>query len=337
MSSYTKQVLDASSLWMKCNKDTESSILNIPNDNSNNKLDLSLSEILNNSAIPSHSKIHEDPMFHPNFGRWCLAWSRYGNNVFELSDDFVAAMLLTDPVDVDISTVRLPFKGMLISIPSGFATGSEGRSYTNIHVWEMPRTDTNQIQDINKMILDTAGIKAESSSSVLVQEDAICIYATDGVHVFNSIIELSKMSWEYIDGLQDTVTEDADVEARNIIHQITFGMIAYINSIDNSITEKAHHLRNVKSKKKPKESKPESKRWEVGRTIKLGADLIRLARSGSREVKLKIQARFIVRGHYKSQAHGPRRVNRSIKWISPYWKGPEEGPRIIHKYSLDQF
>jgi len=33
-------------------------------------------------------------------GRWCLAWAYAGYNVFELSNDFVAAMLLTDPREI---------------------------------------------------------------------------------------------------------------------------------------------------------------------------------------------------------------------------------------------
>lgn len=36
-----------------------------------------------------------------------------------------------------------------------------------------------------------------------------------------------------------------------------------------------------------------------------------------------MQARFIVRGHWRNQAHGENRVLRKRLWIQPHWKGPE--------------
>jgi hypothetical protein len=37
---------------------------------------------------------------------------------------------------------------------------------------------------------------------------------------------------------------------------------------------------------------------------------------------------FLVRGHWRQQAHGPARAQRKTIWIEPHWKGPE-GSRVL--------
>jgi hypothetical protein len=42
--------------------------------------------------------------------------------------------------------------------------------------------------------------------------------------------------------------------------------------------------------------------------------------------------RFVVRGHWRDQACGPRLGERRKKWIEPYWKGPEAGAINVRPY-----
>ena len=39
-----------------------------------------------------------------------------------------------------------------------------------------------------------------------------------------------------------------------------------------------------------------------------------------------LAVRFIVRGHWRNQPHGPGRTLRKMTWIQPHWKGPEDAP-----------
>ena len=36
--------------------------------------------------------------------------------------------------------------------------------------------------------------------------------------------------------------------------------------------------------------------------------------------------KFVVRGHWRNQAHGPNMTLRKMTWIQPYWKGTEDAP-----------
>lgn len=46
------------------------------------------------------------------------------------------------------------------------------------------------------------------------------------------------------------------------------------------------------------------------------------------------KVQFLVRGHWREQAHGPSRSLRKHMWIEPFWKGPEESRVLLRNYQL---
>jgi hypothetical protein len=253
----------------------------------------------------------DEPLFYANEAPWLLAWARDGYNVFDLSPDFVAAMLLTDPREVDLPSLALPFRGMLFMIPDQFATGAEGTSYTKIHVVE---TDDSRTFD------------GESAAEDVEKHPAIAIYATDGARILSTIVLRADLSWAAIEDLPDEVALDVDREARRTIQRIVLGALAYATAVDRAVTER------FPDAKKKRRDEPSIAHWTIGRTIKIDPQLVRVARGGAREIAFRIKSRFVVRGHYRNQAHGPNRSLRTSKWIAPHWKGPEEGARLVHTY-----
>ena len=64
----------------------------------------------------------------------------------------------------------------------------------------------------------------------------------------------------------------------------------------------------------------------------LDADLV--AHNSADEATRALTKRFVVRGHYRNQAHGPDRRERKLIYIRPHWKGPpwaEVTSARIHK------
>ena len=235
-------------------------------------------------------------------GRWSLAWAHAGYNVFELSNDFVAAMLLTDPRAIDFDALRPPFAGILITIPAGFATGIEGLPYTKIHL---------------SFVDESWGL-----------------FAFDGNHVLDMhVAEGQHMCWDLFDHLNpadaECKIEGADAAAMRTIRQIVFGMLAYVTSVDRAI-----ELRPEPSKKKrgKDDCRVRPRVHDVGRNVKIDPVLVKYAREGAREVAFRLKHRHIVRGHYRNQAHGPGMRDRKNIWIEPYWKGPEDGAVLQHTY-----
>lgn len=315
------------------------------------KSELDLSVEINRPLPAGNSKYSLDGVkLRADIGRWCLAWARNGYNVFELSPDFTAAMLLTDAREIDVESVQLPFGGLLMLIPDGFAVGADGGSYTKVHVSEYSESSVNEraaamrvVDTIDKLneaqrreVLSNAlkfGVAGGNHPLLSKHDDAnteIDIYATDGRHALTTVIRRAGLTWSTLDELPDA-TEEADQAARRTIRQIVFGALAYMTAVETATT-----LREP-SKRPKAGGKVETgpRIFEVGRTIKLDPQLVRAARGGSREVALRLKHRHIVRGHYRNQAHGAGRADRRRIWIAPHWKGPEDGAELVHTYKLE--
>lgn len=265
----------------------------------------------NKLVRPSVQGDVDDPLAYAVEAPWLLAWARDGYNVFDLSPDFVAAMLLTDPSEIDLPSLKLPFRGMLFMIPDKFAIGAEGTSYTKIHVVE---TDDSRIFDANEAPSDGE------------KRPAIVIYATDGTRLLATVAPRAELSWAALEELPDDVALDLDKAARTTIQRVVFGALAYATAVDRAVTER------FPAAPKKRRDQPSIAHWTIGRTIKIDPELVRTARSGAREIAFRIKSRFVVRGHYRNQAHGQNRALRTLKWIAPFFKGPEEGAQLVHTY-----
>lgn len=240
-------------------------------------------------------------------GPWYLAWARQAYNVFELTADFTAAMLLTDPATIDITTLRLPYDGILVLLPSGFAVGAEGAHYTKVHLWT--RTDATAATSLH-------------------------CYATDGARGLYAVLDLTALTWSAVEAIPSTITDASDQHAQHTLTRIILGALAYVMAVESAATRRpVDRPRRAATTVVPA---PTAAYWDVGRAVRLTPALVQAARAGSREIALQIKHRFIVRGHYRNQPTGPRRSERTRIWIAPFWKGPEEGARIAHVYKLDE-
>ena len=306
--------------------------------------------------------------------RWFLAWGRSGHNVFDLSADFTAAMLLTNPRELDISEVRLPFPGLLMMIPEGFAVGADGRSYTKIHVTEISALDRARLDvasdvmdilkgvpesehtgliarahagidkdieafnsaDVGALRMASATITRPGSKSSLITpptpSGVLHIYATDGTNALSTTIERDGLSWDSFDEIPNLVDDDADRQASQTLRRIVFGALAYA-----TVVERALEPRTTEPRKRGAGGSAQSpKHWDIGRTIRLDQRLVRAARSGSREIALRLKHRHIVIGHYRNQAHGIRFSERKRIYIECFWKGPADGAELVHTYKLEE-
>lgn len=312
-----------------------------------------LETLVNATPIPSQTKFDSSNDHQSStLGRWSLAWARHGYNVFDLSADFTAAMLLTDPRELDIASVRLPFRGILMIIPGGFAQGVEGGDYTKIHITEIPRADITVLDVANEVtailrkqdpvvarqfIADSRRELDDKPKSLVTttpdpDDTAIHLYATDGAHVLDTLIERKGLTWDAFDTLPDTVCCDRDKETRQTLRQIVFSTLAYASSVERAMEPAVVE----RSKRAKSDDGPKARRWDVGRTIRIDPHLVRAARTGSREIALRFKYQHIVRGHYRNQAYGIRHRDRKLIWICPFWKGPADGAALVHTYVLEQ-
>lgn len=48
------------------------------------------------------------------------------------------------------------------------------------------------------------------------------------------------------------------------------------------------------------------------------------------------KVQFLVRGHWREQAHGPKLSLRKTLWIEPFWKGPEESRILLRSHAVKE-
>lgn len=288
-------------------------------------------------------------------GRFLLAWARDGFNVFELSADFVAAMLLTDSREIDIARARPPFRGIVMLLPDGFAKDGGGRSYTRVHVSEVTGREAMMLGAAQDVDRELGKLPPEESRRVLEQVtrehnqstgpawignsptkltaeppvDRIYIHASNGTWGMYLCAKRDGLTWSKIEAELAEIEDDGDARAMRTIQMIVFSTLAYISAISGSVESI-----QASGKRRAPAAGDGPKRWSIGRTIKLEPTLVRAVRDGAREVAFRLKHRHIVRGHFRNQPYGPGRAERKEIWIAPFWKGPEEGAALVHTYKL---
>jgi hypothetical protein len=260
---------------------------------------------INEASVPcgaSASTLESEELLAYAMGSWFLTWGHDGYNVFDLSPDFVAAMLLTDPKALDLDEFKLPFRGLLVFLPDGFARDAGGGSFTKVHVCEV-RNEAGNVIDITA----SNGRRIISTSA---HADAVTLR---GLSAFGHEEE-----WG--------VSDEHDRGALRTLQHVIIGLAAYTASVAGAAVRRE----GGRSPRGPAKSAPVY--WDVARTVRIDPHLVRAARAGSREVALRIKHRHIVRGHYRNQPIGEGRKERKTIWIAPFWKGPADGAAIVHTY-----
>jgi len=49
-----------------------------------------------------------------------------------------------------------------------------------------------------------------------------------------------------------------------------------------------------------------------------------------------LKTRHMVRGHWRNQPWGPKRLLRRMKWIEPHWRGPDTAEAVHRKYMVTE-
>lgn len=62
---------------------------------------------------------------------------------------------------------------------------------------------------------------------------------------------------------------------------------------------------------------------------------VREVLSGKRRGGGAPKVQFLVRGHWRNQAHGPGRALRRQQWIEPFWKGPEDARVLLRPHHVE--
>lgn len=269
----------------------------------------------------------------------CFCWQDHGLNTFDLTHSMTAALLLTDPSDVQPSEVKLPFEVFVIRFPQGFFTLEDSRG---------------RKQDAMMAIVHR--LKVESGAYRLFIR--LC-----GRADMNDLTTLTS-AWEFLadtsefDSMGEWIGREVPISQQSVasenqvkidkpalraLRRLVANLCLYVAA--KGLGSKPSAKKSKKNKRKAKARKgsrvaPEY--WIVGQEVKLDSRLIESAKhwseSQARDASTKewrVSSQFTVRGHWRNQPHGPGRSLRRRQWIHPYWKG-EGAAKIGHLYTTNE-
>lgn len=258
-------------------------------------------------------------------------WAQFGFNVFDLTADFAASLLLTEPAPLDPEhELHLPFPCFFIRLPPGivpmFAHGeqhwAEGiwcHRFTGHHLEHGPRTD------FFRWTAERKGLVVWKDRFPRNLEDPV------DQSVYN-------LTW---DGDPPTVPEDNVTADRAL--RIIRNLVAWLDATGGLDAQ----ARPLPPKLKKKVSKDKRRAvdggvwprvWLFGQNVKLRPELRKmasefaLAQSAHAPSGWKVRVKHVVRGHFKFQAHGEGRELRKRIWVEPYWRGPDGAAAWAHLY-----
>ena len=268
--------------------------------------------------------------------QWGAFWMKYGMPVFQLTEDLLAALTLTDAAGVHRDDVNPPFDSMLVTVPRGFWYLQHEGAQPEILHGDVPEEGATPLRSIQmhryrweKNPEADALVMMSIGESGLVLWDNTALPEGDLTPWFD-------LGFSEGDGynLRRKEVTDAEQAIQRQIRRLWVNLSLYI-------AEKGRGKRvgrlSPKKRKAGRRKAPvmQPSTWIVGQDIKIGKEAVEAAKGCHTRAGYKVAVRTVVRGHQKMQPYGPQNSLRKRIWVKPYVKGPKDGPKVAHNYQVE--
>lgn len=299
---------------------------------------------------------------------WLPRWAMYGFPTFDLTHSLASALLLTDCRRMRVEDAPWPFPSFLIRLPYPDSPitigGPDGKRVPAwcLEVHTYGHADERDYDRFNLALYSKAqGQFCQMPCDATWKELRVAVerlgrsipHRPFSVVTAHSIEDLalfrfspqadpkdSLEGWvsgalvkgkpdfrnEYIEAVAPM--DAADRNTINAIHRIVANLCIYLTTC--KAPEQPKH--KAKTGRPMSEWRPRTVGSEVKLPPEMRAAAKAFAESGHDRKTWRIHSRFTVRGHWRDQACGPKRVDRRRTWIEPFWKGPKLGVELERVY-----
>jgi hypothetical protein len=119
----------------------------------------------------------------------------------------------------------------------------------------------------------------------------------------------------------------------DVIGRLVLNVCLALSDPDNVKSVGSSHTRHAKGRD-PRHGPPEQRVFQLGRPIKVDCREALHEYLGGKRTSTEIRVQFLVRGHWRNQAHGPKLTLRRRQWIEPFWKGEADAPIALRPHTL---
>jgi hypothetical protein len=267
--------------------------------------------------------------------RTAARWVREGAPVLHLGSHKYAAALAATPIPAD-AEIRSPWKAWLLEIPAGLiaATTAEGEQ-TDV-VAAVVHADHLGAEGIRPgmTFAEIDALPPTAHWSITIFTGCECkLHMHDqplsklqaiagGTQAFP--VDGEEPDEDSLPSLLDMTTQDA--RAMQLVLRLVLGSCLAVTEQD----PRTQAPRGSSGSKKHREGEPQTSVYSIGRPITIDCRPHVQAYVLGRRSPPSVQ--FLVRGHWRHQAHGPGHTERRWKWIEPFWKGSEDAPINLREH-----
>ena len=287
--------------------------------------------VLKRGAIP----VADDPdtvREHIHITHQAGRWAKFGFNVFELSEDLAASLLLTEPAPLgENEELHLPFPCFFIRLPPGIIpVFVRGEQFWADGIWCHRFTSFHFTHGAHTGFFRWT-----------VERKGLAVWKDRFPTNLDDPVDQAKFNPTW-DGDPPSVPEDdiSTSKALRIIKNLCSWLDA-TGGLEGKAKPEPPRVKKKGSKERRKavEEGTWPRVWLFGKDVRLRPELRKMAtefalvESKKHAVPgWKVRVQHVVRGHFKNQPHGEGRALRKRKWIEPYWRGPEGAAAWAHIY-----
>jgi hypothetical protein len=226
--------------------------------------------------------------------------------VFRFRESLIEKLFQTNVDKIDSYFLRLPFESILISLETPITlrngiTGEEGETFNEIYLTMREKVEHGEpLKELYVITVDNNGEFKHANNHVLA--------------MFQTI------------GEGDIFAQLKEMDAEDKVYalnQLIISCLLYLNSskpeLNPVIPKRSPYEKLLRSQGRGTSS---LEHISVGDSITIDRSWEQTTeREGIKGQNGRITPTWLVRGHFRNQAHGKNHEQRSIKWIEPFVKG----------------
>lgn len=275
----------------------------------------------------------------------------YGRKAFYVADNLAERLIHTE-LNADCDFLRLPFKCSLFvftspAIGDALYAIHDGKSRSDAPVSVF--VTESEMEDGRRKLIMACFHADHRDSHFFAKRELLLTHGgiqqalrTDWTDIFcNKEDEEQESASSFLSSPDELFYKQGLPFFRAVINTIL-----YLGSNDPDLIEVLspvpaleERMRQTKSNSKRKKIKGEARRVSALDYIFVGKSVPKMSQEEPEVVeeeaggeKRRVKVRFMVRGHWRNQSHGPDGGLRRLTWIMPYFKGPDIGDLVNHPY-----
>ena len=268
------------------------------------------------------------------------AWHVYGRQSFHVSPLLVEALLDTSLKRVPSAAIRAPYRACWIEAPLDLGKDLAPRKGVYLLSAEKGKDPYYDLDLYNGIPEGTHILKASAIDESMASITNFTVYLTKPSFEESIVASMKYIADQRPAGTDWTGPLEID-EPLERLWSFIANFLLYLSCPDPDLqpvipqgldrTPKSTKARAVQDRIRRREGTVRALGFRLTRVVRGSADTSPETSASSGEGGPGVQS-HLVRGHWKQQPHGPKRMERKWIWVAPYHRGAEGETRIERTY-----